>query len=63
MRWVRTVWEFGIRFGESARLYVFRIGGMRATELRMLSGGDKMTGSCAPEKMGHSLALGTELSW
>jgi hypothetical protein len=57
-------WEIGVRIYGSKRLYVFRIGGSRATELRMLAVTDQWTRSCAAVDIRNVLqSVGVELAW
>ena len=72
LEWVRVancggsppVWGVAATIGKSNRPRVFRIRGNRATELRMLSIGDKVTESCPAEDIRKSLAsVGAELPW
>jgi hypothetical protein len=58
------VWELAVRLEETNALYVFRVSGSRASELRMLSVGDRPTDSCQPAGLGKNLqAVGAELPW
>ena len=56
------VWEVAVRLHDLDKIYVFRISGARATELRMVGIGEKLTQSCVPEDMTNNLtSLGSEL--
>jgi hypothetical protein len=58
------IWEAGVRIDGSKKLYVFRVSGSRATELRMLAVTDKWTESCAPLVVQDGLStVGAELPW
>jgi len=58
------VWEIGVRPVQAKKLWVFRIGGSRATELRMLSVTGKTTRSCVPVNINGNLeSVGAELPW
>lgn len=58
------VWEIAIRPYDSKTVEVFRIGGTRATELRMLAVTDRVTRSCVPEDISKGLTgAAAELPW
>ena len=58
------VWEVAVRINASKKLYVFRIGGTRATDLRMLAITGNPAPSCVPEDIAKSLdSVGAELPW
>jgi hypothetical protein len=57
------VWEIGVRLDKSKKLYVFRIRGSRATELRMLAVTDRWTQSCATVPLESLGTLAKELPW
>ncbi len=58
------IWEVAVHVEDIDRSYVFRIGGSRATELRMLGIAGRLTPSCVAEDSGKTLAsVGTELPW
>jgi hypothetical protein len=58
------LWEVALRTRESEKLYVFRISGARATELRMLNIRKDLTPSCAQQDLKTNVqSLGTELPW
>jgi hypothetical protein len=50
-------WEVAIRPHDSKTIEVFRIGGTRATELRMLAVTDGVTQSCVPEDISKGTRL------
>jgi len=57
------VWEVAVRL-DDRKLYVFRMSGSRATDLRMLAVVDNWTQSCPAEDIRSSLAsVGSELPW
>ena len=58
------VWEVAARFEEQNEPIVFRIGGSRATELRMLAISHSLTPSCQPEDVEMGMAgVAAELPW
>jgi hypothetical protein len=59
-----AVWEIGVRLNKPEKLYVFRISGSRATELRMLAVTEKPGRSCIAEDIEKDLTrVGSELPW
>jgi hypothetical protein len=58
------VWEVALRVQDLEKLYVFRISGARATELRMISIGDSLTPSCIQDDVTENLkGVSAELPW
>lgn len=58
------VWEIGVSLSDVDRVYVFRISGARATELRMIGVPDEETSGCTRDDIRNNLAnVATELPW
>ena len=58
------VWEIAVRVHDLDKLYVFRIAGGRASELRMLDIANNLTPSCAQEDISSDpSSLDAQLPW
>jgi hypothetical protein len=59
-----ATWELAVRPNESEQILVFRIGGSKAIELRMLSVSRTTSRACVPVDMDSGMrAVGGELEW